>query len=82
MCTEHKIALTVINKYIEEGNRFTYDELTKEIILKGGILRTSIGVTIRMYLDRLQSVGLLVYDPSICKFEVHKEILDKQLSLV
>lgn len=81
MCTEHQTTLKVINNYIDEGKDFTYDQLTDDIIKAKGILRTSIGVTIRMYLDRLQSIGLLVLDNKSGNYVVHKEALEEQASL-
>lgn len=78
MCNEHQIALKVINSHIDSGSDFTYDEITKEIINEGGILRTSIGVTIRMYLKSLREIGLLIFDSSSEKFIVNsKVIMDK-----
>lgn len=81
MCKEHQSTLKVINTYIDNGKDFTYDQLTDDIIKAKGILRTSIGVTIRMYLDRLQSIGLLVFDSKTGRYIVHKEVLEEQASL-
>lgn len=81
MCTEHQTTLKVINRHIDKGDSFTYDELTNEIVNAGGILRTSIGVTIRMYLERMQAIGLLVFDATQGKFIVHKEALKRKASM-
>lgn len=53
MSKEHEITLKTINEKIDSFRRFTYDKLCKEIIKNGGILRTSIMVTVKDYLDRL-----------------------------
>ena len=62
MSKEHEIALGTINEKIDSFQRFTYDEHCKEIIKRGGILRTSIMVTIRDYLDKILPVGVLFFD--------------------
>jgi len=81
MCTEHQTTLKVINHHIEKGDSFTYDELANAIVNSGGILRTSIGVTIRMYLERMQAIGLLIFDSTQGKFIVHKEALKREASM-
>ena len=63
MCKENQIALTVINSLIDSGESFTYDHVIDEILTQGGILRISIGITIRMYLRNLNEIGLLAFDP-------------------
>ena len=63
MCKEHQIALKVINGHLDSGKSFTYNQITNEIHSEGGILRVSIGITIKMYLKSLKEVGLLTFDP-------------------
>jgi hypothetical protein len=75
MCSEHQIALNVINSHIDDGNSFSYDQISKEILEQGGILRVSIGVTITMYLRSLREIGLLRFDPQNELFLVNKEAL-------
>ncbi len=81
MCNEHQIALKVINEHIDAGSSFTYDQITREILDEGGILRTSIGVTIRMYLKSLKEIGLLVFDSKSENFKVNKNALTEHHSM-
>lgn len=62
-CKEHDIAMQTINEHLDSYHWFTYDELTDKIILNGGILRTSICVTIRDYLEKIMAVGILLHKP-------------------
>ncbi len=75
MCKEHQVALSVINSYLDSGKRFTYDQIIREILDQGGMLRVSIGVTIRMYLKNLSEIGLLDFDPNTGQFEVNQNAL-------
>lgn len=75
MCKEHQIALKVINQHIDSGKNFTYDQITEEILQNEGILRVSIGVTIRMYLKNLIEIGLLAFDPQKNVYKAKKDAL-------
>ena len=68
MCTQHEIAIDVIDRHISSKEPFTYDEITNEIVNEGGILRVSIGVTIGMYLQKLVNQNVVSFDPSTSKF--------------
>ena len=82
MCKEHQVALKVINSYIDAGTSFTFDQITKEIIDRGGILRVSIGITIKMYLKNLKEIGLLVYDVQDEKYTIHRDALKENCNMV
>jgi len=76
---EHQIALRVINSHIDSGKKFTYDQVKDEILKKGGILRISFGVTIRMYLKNLDEIGLLTFDPNVGKYSVVQNALQNHV---
>jgi hypothetical protein len=78
MSKEHDIALRVINTHIDNEDSFQYDALCAEIISEGGILRTSICVTIKMYLESLESIGLIVYNHKTGRYDINKEALSQQ----
>ncbi len=59
MSTGYEITFRVINRKIDSFRKFSYVELTKEIIDNDGILRTSIMVTIKDYLERIMSAGII-----------------------
>ena len=81
MCQDHQTTLNVINDYLNKGNQFSYDELKDSVIESNGVFRTSLGVTVRMYLQQLQAIGLLVFEPTTGKYSVHKEVLKDQALL-
>ena len=76
---EHQIALKVINSFIDSGDKFTYDEIKKEILKRDGILRISFGVTIQMYLKNLNELGLLTFDPNMGQYSVDLNALQNHV---
>jgi len=72
MCTQHEIAIDVINNHIFSSEPFSYEEVTEEIVEKGGILRVSIGVTIGMYLKKLVTLKVISFDPNTSTFKATK----------
>lgn len=75
MCKEQQIAQAVINSHIDSGKSFTYEELMTEILQNGGILRVSIGMTIRMYLKNLNNLGLIQFDSQRGAYNINKNAL-------
>ena len=76
---EHQIALRVINSHIDSGKKFTYEQVREDILNRGGILRISIGVTIRMYLKNLDEIGLLTFDPKEGEYSVVQNALQNHV---
>lgn len=62
---ECKITREVICNFLETYRFFTFDNLCETIINKGGIFRTSPGVTLREYLTELEQIGYAIYIPKI-----------------
>jgi hypothetical protein len=62
-CREHGNTMRTINEHLDSYHWFTYNELTDKILENGGILRTSICVTIRDYLETVMAVGALLRKP-------------------
>lgn len=57
----YSISFSVINARLNAGigTKFTSNEVSREIIQKGGILRVNVGVTIKDYLECLYGIGFL-----------------------
>lgn len=58
-CKEHEITVKTINELIDTFRFFNYDHLIDLIDQRGGTYRTSVGVTIREYLEESVRGGII-----------------------
>lgn len=57
-----KIAKEITCNYVLHKKNFTLEELNKEILDKGGLLRINPGITIKETLGSFVDMGILKYD--------------------
>ena len=81
MSIEMDVAKQIIHEKICEAKEFSLDELQKEIIQEGGVLRVSPGVTIKDYLNILDEAGVVKYNPHDNSYIVFNGKLEKILGL-
>jgi len=62
MCKEFKIAQETVEEFVHSKKRFTYNELTNEIINRGGVLAVAIGTGVDEYLKYFIRQNQLKYD--------------------
>lgn len=55
------IARGTVNGFIKQKKSFTLEDVHREILKRGGILRVSSGVTISDYLQEFEERGILEY---------------------
>lgn len=75
------VAKQIVHEKICEAEDFSLDELEKEIIQEGGILRVSPGVTIKDYLKILDEAGAIKYNPHNNNYIVLNGKLEEILGL-
>ncbi|WP_187647746.1 hypothetical protein [Nitrosophilus labii] len=68
MCKKYRRSEQIVNRLILEKNEFTYDSVIEEIRKENGVMRIAPGVTIRDYLDFLESNNFLRYIPRERKY--------------
>lgn len=62
MCKEYKIARKVIEGFVESKDKFSYEDVSNEVLKKGGVLAVATGTTIREYLDYFVKKDFLRHD--------------------
>lgn len=75
------VAKQIIHEKICEAKDFSLDELEKEIVKEGGVLRVSSGVTVKDYLKILDEAGVIKYNPNNDNYIVFNGKLEEILSL-
>lgn len=78
MCEEHLIANAVIQAFIHVKEKFTYSEVTEEIIKRKGILRVSLCVTVADKLRSLEEKGIIKHILETEKYE-NTYLIEKNL---
>ena len=66
MCKEFKIAQKTVEEFVHTKDRFTYNELSDEILKRSGVLAVAIGAGVDEYLKYFNEL------PEECKEEVIK----------
>jgi hypothetical protein len=62
MCKEFKIAQKTVEEFVHTKDRFTYNELSDEILKRGGVLAVAIGTGVDEYLKYFVRQKQLDYD--------------------
>lgn len=75
------VAKQVIDEKIKDKENFSLDEIEKEIIQQGGILRISPGFTVKDYLIILEEMGVVKYNPYDNNYLVFNGRLEKILGI-
>lgn len=81
MSIDMNVAKQIIHEKICEAKDFSLDELEKEIVKEGGVLRVSSGVTVKDYLKILDEAGVIKYNPNNDNYIVFNGKLEEILSL-
>lgn len=61
MCREHVIARNTVLTFIKEKSEFTFSDVKRCILRNKGIMRVSIGVTVKDYLEDFEKNGVIKY---------------------
>ena len=59
MREEYGIARQTVLAYIKKGEPFKYSQVKKTILDHGGIMRVSVGVTVKDYLEDFDANGVI-----------------------
>ena len=70
MCQEHSTALEVVKSKLREKQDFSFEELQKDILAQGGVLRIAPGFTVGEYVAELEEDGFIEFDPVKGQFHV------------
>lgn len=68
MCKPFRIARETVMEYVENERKFEYEEIQREIISRGGVLRVAPGVSIYDYLTKLQDRNLIYFSRTSNKY--------------
>jgi hypothetical protein len=76
---EYVIPMKVIEDKIREERDFSLNEVNREIIARGGVLGVSSGFKIRDYMETLEKMGVVKYNPFNNNYTLFNGELDKKL---
>lgn len=76
---EYAISMKVIEDKIREEKDFSLNEINKEIIARGGVLRVASGFTIKDYMETLEKMGVVKYNPFNNNYTLFNGKLEKKL---
>jgi len=64
MSIKMDVTRLIVNEKIYESERFSLEELNRDIKIQGGGKKIAPGITVQDYLENLQEKGLIKYNPS------------------
>lgn len=72
-----EIAVEIVERFIERGEIFSWDELQDYVIENGGILYVAPGMTLGQYMDYKEEKDIVYYNGKYRKWGVTKTLLKK-----
>jgi hypothetical protein len=76
MSIEMNVTKQILKEKIHEAKKFFLDDLLDEVEKQGGSFNVSANYTIEDYLDLLEDVGIIQYDPSNDSYIIFHEKID------
>lgn len=64
MSIKMDVTRLIVNEKIYESERFSLEELNRDIKIQGGGKKIAPGITVQDYLEKLQEKGLIKYNQS------------------
>ena len=62
MCKEYEVARRVVEKFVNSKDHFSFDDISKEIKERDGVLAVATGTSVEEYLKYFVRKNILKYD--------------------